>query len=72
MRVMLREHLMTGSEASALVTRGPQDGSSGPHARSSLRQSKRTYCEHCKKMGHTKRHLLDFRWQARELEAQIT
>ena len=25
-------------------------GSSGP----SLRQSKRTYCEHCKKLGHTK------------------
>ena len=54
MRVMLREHLMTGPEASALVTRRPQTGSGGPHAGSGLRQSKRTYCEHCKKMGHTK------------------
>nr|CAN68286.1 hypothetical protein VITISV_017015 [Vitis vinifera] len=53
-RVMLREYLMTGPEASALVTRGPHVGSGGSHARSSPRQSKRAYCEHCKKMGHTK------------------
>ena len=46
-KVMLREHLISGPEASALVTRGP-------HARSSPRQSKRTYCEHCKKTSHTK------------------
>ena len=46
-KVMLREHLTSGPEASALVTRGP-------HARSSPRQSKRTYCEHCKKTSHTK------------------
>ena len=53
-RVMLREYLMIGPEASALVTRGPHVGSGGSHARSSPRQSKRAYCEHCKKMGHTK------------------
>ena len=46
-RVMLREYLMTGPEASALVTRGP-------HVGSSPRQSKRSYYEHCKKTGHTK------------------
>ena len=44
---MLREHLTSGPEASALVTHGP-------HARSRPRQSKRTYCEHCKKTSHTK------------------
>ena len=44
---MLREHLTSGPEVSALVTRGP-------HARSGPRQSQRTYCEHCKKTGHTK------------------
>ncbi|KAL6343242.1 hypothetical protein AAG906_022158 [Vitis piasezkii] len=53
-RVMLREYLMTRPKASALVTRGPHIGSSGSHAGSSPRQSKRAYCEHCKKMGHTK------------------
>ena len=46
-KVMLREHLTSRPEASTLVTRGP-------HARSSPRQSKRTYCEHCKKTSHTK------------------
>ena len=46
-KVMLWEHLTFGPEASALVTRGP-------HARSRSRQSKRTYCEHCKKTGHSK------------------
>ena len=46
-KVMLREYLNSGPEASALVTRGP-------HTRSSPRQSKRTYCEHCKKTDHTK------------------
>ena len=58
--------LSFGPEASALLTHGPHAtagcgphaGSSGPHpARSSgpsPRQSKRTYCEHCKKLGHTK------------------
>ncbi|KAL6311483.1 hypothetical protein AAG906_025584 [Vitis piasezkii] len=40
-KVLLREYLTSGPEASALVTRGP-------HARSSPRQSKRTYCEHLK------------------------
>ena len=44
---MLREHLTSVPEALALVIRGPYVGSD-------LRQSKRTYCEHCKKMGHTK------------------
>ncbi|RVW59926.1 hypothetical protein CK203_086981 [Vitis vinifera] len=54
-----------GLEGSALLTYGPHGphgpyaiagrgpsvaGSSGP----SPRQSKRTYCEHCKKLGHTK------------------
>ena len=41
-----------------VARRGPHAGSSGPHpARSSgpsPRQSKRTYCEYCKKLGHTK------------------
>ena len=46
-KVMLQEHLTSGLEASALVTHGP-------HTRFSPRQFKRTYCEHCKKMGHTK------------------
>ena len=46
-KVMLREYLTSRPEASALVTRGP-------HTRSSPRQSKRTYCEHCKKTSHTK------------------
>ena len=44
---MLQEHLTSGPEASALVTRWPHAGF-GP------RQFKRIYCEHCKKMGHTK------------------
>ena len=44
---MLQEHLTSGPEASTLVTHGP-------HARSGPRQSKRTYCEHCKKTDHTK------------------
>ena len=58
-----------GPKASALLSRGLHAGSSGPHAgysgphatgssgphfRSGPRQSKRTYCEHCKKLGHTK------------------
>ena len=58
-----------GPEASALLSRGLHAGSSGPHAGysgphatgssgphfgSGPRQSKRTYCEHCKKLGHTK------------------
>ena len=51
---MLREHLLSGPEASALVTRGPHAGFGGPHFGSGPRQSKRTYCEHCKKLGHTK------------------
>ena len=51
---MLREHLSFGPEALALVTRGPHAGSGGPHSGSGPRQSKRTYCEHCKKLGHTK------------------
>ena len=42
-KVMLREHLTSRPEASTLVTHGP-------HAGSSPRQSKRTYCGHCKKM----------------------
>ena len=50
--------LSFGPEASALLTRGPRARSSGPHAAGSNglspRQSKRTYCEHCKKLGHTK------------------
>ena len=46
-KVMLQEHLTSGPEASTLVT-------CGPHAGSSPRQCKRTYCEHCKKPGHTK------------------
>ena len=66
-RVML--DLSFGLEASTLLTRGPHGphaaagrgphaGPSGPHAVGSSgpspRQSKRTYCEHCKKLGHTK------------------
>ena len=51
---MLREHLSSGPEASALLTCGPHVGSSEPQSKSGLRQSKRTYCEHCKKLGHTK------------------
>ena len=66
-RVML--DLSFGPEASTLLTRGPHGphaaAGRGPHARSSgshaagssgpsQRQSKRTYCEHCKKLGHTK------------------
>ena len=54
--------LSFGPEASALLSRGPHVGSSGPHAARSIgphygsgpRQSKRTYCEHCKKLGHAK------------------
>ena len=50
--------LSFGPEASALLTRGPRARSSGPHAAGSNglspRQSKRTYCEHCKKLGHIK------------------
>ena len=53
-RVMLREHLSSRPKASALITRGPHAGSGGPHSGSGPRQSKRTYCEHCKKLGHTK------------------
>ena len=53
-RVMLREHLSSGPEASALVNRGPHDGFGGPHSGSGPRQSRRTYCEHCKKLCHTK------------------
>ncbi|RVW45161.1 hypothetical protein CK203_067538 [Vitis vinifera] len=45
-RVMLREHLSSGPEASALLTHGPHVGSSEPQSKSGLRQSKRTYCEH--------------------------
>ena len=66
-KVML--DLSFGPEASSLLTRGPHGphaaAGRGPHARSSgshaagssgpsPRQSKRTYCEHCKKLGHTK------------------
>ncbi|RVW47383.1 Retrovirus-related Pol polyprotein from transposon TNT 1-94 [Vitis vinifera] len=66
-KVML--DLSFGPEASSLLTRGPHGphaaagrgpyaGPSGPHAVGSSgpspRQSKRTYCEHCKKLGHTK------------------
>ena len=66
-RVML--DLSFGPDASALLSRGPHGphaaagrgphaGPSGPHAVGSSgpspRQSKRTYCEHCKKLGHTK------------------
>ena len=55
-RVML--DLPFGPKASALLRCGPHDGSSGPHVAGSsgpsLRQSKRTYCEHCKKLGHAK------------------
>ena len=55
-------------EGSALLTHGPH-GSHGPHRPYTVagrghhvvgsngpspRQSKRTYCEHCKKLGHTK------------------
>ena len=61
--------LSFGPKASTLLTRGPHGphaaagrgpyaGPSGPHAVGSSgpspRQSKRTYCEHCKKLGHTK------------------
>ena len=46
-KVMLQEHITSGPKASTFVTRRPHIGC-GP------RQSKRTYCEHCKKMGHTK------------------
>ena len=42
----------------AVVGRGPHVAASGLHAAGSSgpspRQSKRTYCEHCKKLGHTK------------------
>ncbi|RVW86324.1 Retrovirus-related Pol polyprotein from transposon TNT 1-94 [Vitis vinifera] len=59
-RVML--DLSFGPEGSALLTHGPHrphaTAGRGPHAArtsgSSPRQSKRTYCEHCKKLGHTK------------------
>ena len=46
-KVILWEPLTSKLKASALVTRGPHAGS-GP------RQSKRIYCEHCKKTSHTK------------------
>ena len=61
--------LSFGPEGSALLThgphgphtvagRGPHAAASGPHAAGSSgpspRHSKRTYCEHCKKLGHTK------------------
>ena len=51
---MLEEHLSSGLEASALVTHGPHVGSSRPQSGLDPRQYKRTYCEHCKKLGHTK------------------
>ncbi|KAJ9702785.1 hypothetical protein PVL29_004494 [Vitis rotundifolia] len=59
-RVML--DLSFGPKGSALLTHGPHGphaaAGRGPHATGSsgpsLRQSKRTYCEHCKKLGHTK------------------
>ncbi|KAJ9689558.1 hypothetical protein PVL29_014975 [Vitis rotundifolia] len=42
----------------AAIGRGPHAAASGPHAARSSgpspRQSKRTYCEHCKKLSHTK------------------
>ncbi|KAJ9682803.1 hypothetical protein PVL29_018680 [Vitis rotundifolia] len=42
----------------ATTRRGPHAAASGPHAIGtsgpSPRQSKRTYCEHCKKLGHIK------------------
>ena len=59
--------LSFGLEGSALLTHGPHATvasrphatvASRPHAAGtsgpSPRQSKRTYCEHCKKLGHTK------------------
>ncbi|KAL6327175.1 hypothetical protein AAG906_015214 [Vitis piasezkii] len=48
-RLML--DLSFGPEGSALLTHGPHAAGS---SRLSPRQSKRTYCEHCKKLGHTK------------------
>ncbi|KAJ9696860.1 hypothetical protein PVL29_008861 [Vitis rotundifolia] len=56
-RVML--DLSFGPEGSALLTHRPHTAAGrGPHAAGSSgpspRQSKRTYCEHCKKLGHTK------------------
>ena len=60
--------LSFGPKGSALLTHGPH-GSHGPHGPYTVagrgphvvgsnglspRQSKRTYCEHCKKLGHTK------------------
>ena len=53
-RVMLREHLTSGPEASVLITCGSHAGSDGPHVGPGPRQSKRAYCEHCKKIDHTK------------------
>ena len=54
--------LSFGPEGSALLSRGPHGPHAvvgpGPHAVGSSgpspRHSKRTYCEHCKKLGHTK------------------
>ena len=53
--------LSFGPEGSALLTHRPHGphavAGRGPHATvsgPSPRQSKRTYCEHCKKLGHTK------------------
>ena len=51
--------LSFGREGSTLLTHGPPAVvGRGPHAAGSSgpspRQSKRTYCEHCKKLGHTK------------------
>ncbi|RVW83721.1 Retrovirus-related Pol polyprotein from transposon RE1 [Vitis vinifera] len=59
-RVML--DLSFGPEGSALLSRGPHGPHAvvgpGPHAVGSSgpspRHSKRTYCEHCKKLSHTK------------------
>ena len=59
-RVML--DLSFGPKGSTLLTHRPHGpravAGRGPHAAGSSgpspRQSKRTYCEHCKKLGHTK------------------
>ncbi|KAJ9708672.1 hypothetical protein PVL29_000611 [Vitis rotundifolia] len=46
-----RPHAATGRGPHAAAGRGPHAAKS---SRPSPRQSKRTYCEHCKKLGHTK------------------
>ncbi|RVW16981.1 hypothetical protein CK203_070659 [Vitis vinifera] len=48
-RVMLREHLTFGPEASVLITCGSHAGSDRPHVGPGPRQSKRAYCEHSHK-----------------------